>query len=290
MYPENNKFFRISKSYQRVIYKGAIYHIIQRAPGKDLLFLEDNDYLYFLHLLKKAKDKFSLEIFCFCLMPNHLHLLIRITDLNLSKAMHSLFLQYAAYFNSKYKRKGHVFYGRYRIFLCEDERYLLTASVYIHLNPYRAKLVDNYSDYRWSSLSAYLNLPKKTFVFYTAILKILNSDLSRAASVYERIIRDAVELPFKNMLEDYRFVEKFSFLLFPKINDMLVNEIHKFNKCELSEELDKIRKNKGKINTPEDLKAKKYLIEQLKSRGYNIKEISQLMDLSRQSIYKILSS
>jgi putative transposase len=275
---------KIFSSNYRIIYEGAIYHVIQRAPGKDVLFLEDKDFLYFVHILKEIKDKFSLNIFCFCLMPNHLHILLKINKTNLSEAMKSLFARYAMYFNEKYKRKGHVFYGKYRASLCLDDRYLITASVYIHLNPYKAGLVSNPENYRWSSLQAYFNLPSQTFLDYQYVLKVVSEDISKASYSYRKILEKAEGLGFKNIIEDYRFIKTFSLKLFRKINlltkfmkeDVIDGYLCKFN-------------DKKRLRTPEELSARKYLVEQLKSRGYTIKEIAQILNLSRQTIHTIMA-
>jgi len=278
---------KIFNPYKKVIYEGGIYHVIQRAPGKDVLFLEDKDYLYFLHLLKETKIKFSLDIFCFCLMLNHLHLLLKINKANLSEAMKSLFTRYALYFNSKYQRKGHVFYGNYRASLCLDENYLISASVYIHLNPSKAGLVKSPLDYRWSSLKAYLQLPRNTFLDYKYILSILGQELKRASLVYSQILGVSEDLEFKNILEDRKFLEKFTFKFISKIKKILnkrpniEDEISKY--FELIE-------NKRRLKKPQYLQARKYLIEQLRSRGYTIKEIAEMLNISRQSIYTTLNS
>lgn len=278
---------KIFNPYKKVIYEGGIYHIIQRAPGKDLLFLEDKDYLYFIHILKETKSRFWLDIFCFCLMPNHIHILLKINQANLSEAMKSLFTRYAIYFNSKYQRKGHVFYGNYRASLCLGENYLISASVYIHLNPSKAGLVNSPLDYRWSSAKAYLELPPKTFLNYNEILKCLDEDLRVASLVYSRILGIGQDLEFKSILEDRRFLEKFTFKFMSKLKKVLDK------KLEPGDEIGKYFESIGdkkRLKKPEDLKARKYLIEQLKSRGYTIKEIAQILNLSRQSIYATLNS
>ena len=270
-----------------MIYEGGIYHVIQRAPGKDVLFLEDKDYLYFLHLLKETKIKFSLDIFCFCLMLNHLHLLLKINKANLSEAMKSLFTRYALYFNSKYQRKGHVFYGNYRASLCLDENYLISASVYIHLNPSKAGLVKSPLDYRWSSLKAYLQLPRNTFLDYKYILSILGQELKRASLVYSQILGVSEDLEFKNILEDRKFLEKFTFKFISKIKKILNK------KPNIEDEISKyfeLIENKRRLKKPQYLQARKYLIEQLRSRGYTIKEIAEMLNISRQSIYTTLNS
>lgn len=282
-----NKGNKMSNPYQKVIYAGAIYHVIQRAPGKDVLFLEDKDFLYFVYLLKEIKDKFALDVFCFCLMSNHLHVLLRINKANLPDAMKSLFSRYAIYFNLKYQRKGHVFYGNYKAFLCLDDRYLITASVYIHLNPYKVKLVSNPGDYRWSSLGAYINRPQKTFLDYQYVLKILSENLEKASLSYEKILSDGGGIDFKNIIEDPRSMEKFSLKLLKKIKSFLSLKKKDIYDLELENHISQF-KDKRRLRKVEDLAARKYLIEQLKAREYNIKEIAQMLNLSRQSIHAIL--
>ena len=273
---------------QKVIYEGGLYHIIQRAPGKDVLFLENRDFLYFTHLLKETNIKFFLTIFCFCLMPNHVHILLRINKTNLSEAMKYLFGRYAMYFNAKYQRKGHVFYGKYRASLCWDDRYLITASIYIHLNPYKAKLVSHPVDYQWSSFGAYIKRPRRTFLDYQYILKILAEDLEKATDSYRQILSDAARLEFRNIVEDYRFMGKFSFQLFNKIKEIAA--LNRKNDSDLEWKVIEQLKEKKRLKKPQDIAARKYLIEQLKARGYSFKDIAQIINLSRQSIHATLNS
>ena len=173
----------------------------QRAPGRELLFLESADYLYFLQKLKEATRKFDFEIFCFSLLPNHLHLLLRINRNNLSAAMKNIFERYAKYFNGKYKRKGHVFCGRYRASLCNDENYFLAASLYIHRNAYQARLYSSVEDYRWSSVRLYTRPIKKSFVNYTCILSILDAELKKARRKYRDILRDSIKIKSKREVD-----------------------------------------------------------------------------------------
>ncbi len=131
------RFFRAR---QKLIEPGFVSHITQRAAGKEALFIEDEDYLSFLSLLKKVVSRFSIACYAFCLMPNHVHLMFCPRENNLDKAMRYLFSGYATGFNRKYQRRGHLFGGPYRQAVCLDETYLLSASVYIHLNPVRAEI------------------------------------------------------------------------------------------------------------------------------------------------------
>ncbi|HMA68512.1 MAG TPA: transposase [Candidatus Mcinerneyibacterium sp.] len=141
----------------RIEYPDAIYHIISRGTRKDNIYLENKDKEKFLKKLKETKTKYNLEIFSYCLMDNHFHLLIRTPLGNLSKAMHYLNTSYTNWFKAKHDIVGPIFQGRYKSILVEDESYLLTLSSYIHLNPLRAEIVEYLEDYKYNSFNDYIN-------------------------------------------------------------------------------------------------------------------------------------
>lgn len=112
-----------------------VYRITRRAAGKESLFLENNDYLFMIRILRETSQNHPLRMHAFCLMQNHVYLLFSPQEDNLYDAMRNLFSRYVMRFNRKYQRKGHLFGGHYRQAVCPDDSYLLAASVYIHLNP-----------------------------------------------------------------------------------------------------------------------------------------------------------
>jgi REP element-mobilizing transposase RayT len=150
------RFFRVR---QKINAPGIISHITQRASGAERLFHEEDDCLEMLARLKRVSQTHELEFMAFVLMPNHVHLLLSQKKENLHKAMRELFLGYSRRYNKKYERKGHLFGGRYRQAVCFDEAYFLAVSLYIHLNPVRAGLVVQPTDYRWSSCRLYTEAP-----------------------------------------------------------------------------------------------------------------------------------
>jgi len=266
----------------RIIFEGAIYHITQRAPGKELVFIEDNDYLKFLSVLKTTVKKFELDLFCFSLLPNHLHLLLKIHKKNLPKTMQYLFQRYAFYYNKKYKRKGHVFCGSYRASLCNDDSYLLTASLYIHLNPYKAGLCSNLDDYKWSSLFLYTNGSKKTFVDFREILLILDSNIIKARKKYSEMLKSSSNIEGGNLID-------------PSSVSAFIERVKKITKrfYKKSSDLDKLIdefSSKKRIVNPKEKKARKYLIQQLLANGYSIREITELLSITRKTLYNILNS
>jgi putative transposase len=265
---------------KRIVYPGAVYHITQRAPGREIIFAEESDYLKFLSELKKTVKRFSLNLFCFSLLENHLHLLLQIKDKNLSEAMQILFGKYAAYYNYKYKRKGHVFCGRFRSSLVNHDNYLLAASCYIHLNPYNAGLTEYFDKYRWSSLSLYAKSPKRTFVNYEKILTMIDDNLHTARKKYLGLLKQSTEIKggkFIDAKKIKRFVEK------TKVEVIKINK----KESELDLMIEKFKKTQ-RVKTPKEKKARKYLIEQLISNGNSITEIADLLHLSRQTIHKTI--
>ena len=265
----------------RIIFEGAVYHITQRAPGRELIFVENEDYLKFLSVMKKAVKKFNIDLFCFSLMPNHLHLLLKINKKNLPEAMKYLFQAYAVYYNGKYKRKGHVFCGRYRASLCNDDSYFLTATLYIHLNPYKAGLAKLYDDYRWSSLSLYTRRSKKTFIKYKEVLLLLNPDIKKARQKYNKMIKTSSDVPGGNLI-DHKLVSGF------------IEKARRITKrfyrrdSELDDLIEKFSAKKRVIKV-EERKVRKYLIQQLQASGYSLKEIAGLLSISRKALYNIIS-
>lgn len=139
----------------RIEYEGALYHVLSRGNERRDIFLDDADRTAFLNTIAEAAERFSLDVFAYVLMGNHYHLLLRTRRANLSKAMHWLGVSYTTRFNRRHSRSGHLFQGRFKSMLVQDDSYLMQLSYYIHRNPLRAGLVGRLADYRWSSYQAY---------------------------------------------------------------------------------------------------------------------------------------
>ena len=171
------KIKRYFRATRKLNIPNMVSHITQRAAGKEPLFLENGDYLFMLALLKEIANNHTLRIYAFCLMQNHIHLLLSPEEDNLYDAMRDLFSRYAMKFNRKYERKGHLFGGPYRQAVCLDDSYLLAASLYIHLNPVKAGLVVDPQVYRWSSCRLYyeVNAPE-SYVDPNFILRLLSEN------------------------------------------------------------------------------------------------------------------
>ncbi len=135
----------------RIEYEDALYHILSRGNNHQDIFLNNGDKAVFLKVLGEMSERFEVSIFAYILMDNHYHLLLRTKKANLSKSMQWLGTTYTRRFNLGHLRSGHLFQGRYKSILVQNDAYLMQLSCYIHRNPLRAGIVNRLADYRWSS-------------------------------------------------------------------------------------------------------------------------------------------
>ena len=139
----------------RVKSYSGYYHIIMRGINRQELFKDDQDYRKFLRFLKRCKDIVEIEVLGWCLMNNHVHMLIKEGNEDISITIKRIGISYVWYHHVKYNCVGHLFQDRFHSETVEDDQYLLTVTRYIHQNPVKAKLVDRPSDWQWSSCLGY---------------------------------------------------------------------------------------------------------------------------------------
>ena len=135
--------------------ESGIYHIILRGANRQEIFHDDEDKVRFLETLYRYKEKSKMKVFGWCLMGNHVHLLIGEGNESLSVTMKRIGVSFAWFYNWKYNTTGHLFQDRYRSEKIEDDRYLLTVIRYIHQNPVKPGIVRYPSDWKWSSCGGY---------------------------------------------------------------------------------------------------------------------------------------
>ena len=177
----------------RIEYNGAFYHVITRGNQKQKIFKEAVDYEKFLQIVASYKPRHHFRLYAYVLMSNHLHLLIETQDVPLSKSLQGINQSYTMYFNRKYRTVGHLFQGRYKAILCDQERYLLALLKYIHFNPVRAKIVEKAPDYRWSSEQAYRKRSSgEGLVDTETVFRMFSENRSRARLKYVEFMDDGV--------------------------------------------------------------------------------------------------
>jgi len=201
----------------RIHYPGALYHVIARGNKVQKVFREEQDYTLYLQFLKEYKDRYNFLLYAYVLMPTHLHLLIEVGQVPLSKVMQSLQFRYTRNYNLRHQSWGHLYQGRYRAILCEKDSYLVELSAYIHLNPVRAKLAKDPSQYRWSSYREYLEGKSAGLVDSRFVLSQFSNIKGRAIREYVRFVKgqmgfghrdDLYQVSDQRFLGDEGFVDR----------------------------------------------------------------------------------
>ena len=145
---------RAARRYQ--LSQTACYHVMNRGHNRETLFRDDDDFRYFLALLARYRSRTDFQLFHYCLMSNHFHLLLQPNRSNdLSPLMAGMLRAYVHYFNRRYGFVGHLFQGRFKAKAVEAETYLLSCGRYIERNPIEAGLVADPWAYPWSSCRVY---------------------------------------------------------------------------------------------------------------------------------------
>ncbi len=141
----------------RVVIPGIPHHITQRGNGRQKTFFEDADYALYLDLLAVAAQRAQAQIWAYCLMPNHVHIVLVPSDeYGLSRTFGELHRRYTGYINARQRTTGHLWQGRFGS-VAMDEEHLYHALRYVSLNPVRAALVAKAEDWRWSSVHAHMS-------------------------------------------------------------------------------------------------------------------------------------
>jgi putative transposase len=140
----------------RIEYRGAVYHVVCRGNNRQAVFRDDHDRKRYLEKLSLYCTEKGVELLCYSLLTNHVHLVLETPQGNLSKMMQAFQTSYTVYINKRHGRSGHVFEQRYKAFLVDRDNYLLEVSRYVHLNAVAARLVERPAQHRWSSYASYL--------------------------------------------------------------------------------------------------------------------------------------
>lgn len=183
----------------------STYHIIMRGNEKKNIFLDRKDKSRFIEILTRMKEKYNYKLEAYCLMDNHVHLLINDNENDISQIMKSINISYAYYFNNTYDREGHLFQDRFVSEVVADDRYLLAASAYIHNNPVRAGIVKKPEDFQWSSMREYMGREQGIRIVYCdRILGVCSPSYSEAISTYYQCVRklEKTEGTFLDIEED----------------------------------------------------------------------------------------
>ena len=179
----------------RIVYRNALLNITSRGNNKRIIFKKEKDYKYFELLLLRYKSKYRFLIYHYCLMRNHLHLLLKIADsTTLCKAMQGIQLAYFHYFRRKYGYVGRFWQGRFYSKIVENDKYLLTAGLYSERNPVRAGFVNDPREYKWSSYNAYANGVKDLLVTFDPHYLSLGNNSNERQETYKEMMSSYLKM------------------------------------------------------------------------------------------------
>lgn len=237
----------------------GIYHIMLRGINQQVIFEDNEDYVKFVEILQKYKAVSGYKVFAYCLMSNHIHMLIKVEQEDLDLLMKRIEGSYVYWYNWKYYRRGHLFQDRFKSEPVEDDSYFLTVLRYIHQNPFKTGIIKKIDDYLYSSYNEYVSETSDVVDF---------------------------ECAFSLMAKD-------EFLTFNKeINDDVCLDIEEKNFRLSDNDARKIiKKVSGCSNVVEfgllELKQRDAYIKKLKNKGLSIRQISRLTGVSFAIVRKI---
>lgn len=239
---------------RKLLGETVCHHMVQGINKEEIFKTEDNKEKY-IELLKKYYKEFKIDIIAYCIMDNHVHMLLYANDIKqISNFMKNINSIYAMYYNKKTDRVGYVFRNRFKSVPIMDRKQLYTCIKYIHMNPVKAGKVKEESDYRYSSYNDYLN---KTGFIHEEILKFIfnssNNYIEKFQSIEYENSKEEVNL--KKALEDFLIKEKLT--------------------------LEHIKQNKNIIK-----KFVSYL--NLNQYKFSKKEVSDIFNISRSTLYRWL--
>ncbi|MFC1761435.1 transposase [Planctomycetota bacterium] len=196
----------------RLSYDGAVYHVTARGNAQGDIFLSERDRERYLYSLEESIVRYDARLYLFCLMTNHVHLVLETPRGNLSALMQRLHTAYTVWFNRKHNRSGHLFQGRYSASVVDEDAYILKLSRYVHLNPVfiaehekkpRSARVKVLRDYAWSSYPSYIGLEDRlSFVSYAPVLRMMGRSRKKQISTYRRFVEGGISHIDTAFIED----------------------------------------------------------------------------------------
>ncbi|MEN8171239.1 MAG: transposase [Pseudomonadota bacterium] len=264
---------------------GGLYHVTSRGDRREDIYDDDQDREKWLEILGNTCKRFNWRCHAYCLMDNHYHIVIETAEANLSKGMRQLNGVYTQYYNIKHDRAGHVFQGRYKGILVEQDAYLLELSRYVVLNPIRAKMTKAIGTWKWSSYKSMIGeVASQPWLETNWILGQFGKQRKRAIDKYIDFVREGVGLPSVwDNLQNQIFLgtEKFIDKKQKLINDKgSLNEVPRLQKRKIPKSLpyyDKKYKDQKQAIT------QAYL-----SGGYTLKELGEYFEKHYSTISRIV--
>jgi putative transposase len=178
----------------RLVLPNSPHHIIQRGHNRQVIFAGDDDYSYYLNNLREWKIELGCKVYAYCLMTNHVHLVVDPGDdpANLGLLMKRVAGRQTRLVNKKENRSGSLWEGRYKSSPINANEYLLACCRYVELNPFRAGMVKDPAQYRWSSCPAKVGLEKQQWLDLDSFYLSLGKSVVQRAKKYKMWLRETI--------------------------------------------------------------------------------------------------
>lgn len=221
----------------------GIYHIMIRGINQQDIFEDDEDRQRFIETIERVKKETDIEIYAYCLMNNHIHLLIKEKNDEVSKIIKKIGTSYVYYFNWKNERSGHLFQDRYKSETVENDEYLYTVIRYIHQNPVKAGL-SGLADYKWSSYNNYIN--KHGIIDTEFFLGMFGNEKEEAIKRYEGYMKQTNEDKCLEMEEQIKLTDEKARESIKEIGSLInISDIQKIDVESRNRILRKVKEIKG---------------------------------------------
>jgi REP element-mobilizing transposase RayT len=256
---------------QRQKSQSGYYHIMIRGNERRNIFLDDKDRLQFVDTLYEKKQVHRFYLHAFCLMDNHVHLVISEGDEDIATTMKRITVSYVYYFNKKYERVGHLFQDRFKSEAIEGNSYVISLVRYIHQNPVKATMVKTADEYKWSSCNSYSNTDNlfAKILDMDIVLELYSSDREKA----QKLFASDLDVQSPESFLDLQDEEK-----------MIAEEAAKalFDTILLEHQIDRNNYTKAQLTTA---------IKEFKdATNLSIRKISSITGLNKDKINQLLKS
>ncbi|MBH1941276.1 transposase [Mobilitalea sibirica] len=248
----------------RIKSNSGIYHIIMRGINRQTIFEVEEDYERFILTIQRYREICEYKIYAYCLMGNHLHLLLKEGKEPLETVMRRICGSYVFWYNKKYGRVGYLFQDRFKSEPIEEDEYFLTVLRYIFQNPLKACMVTKIENYKWTNYIDYIRGSNQTEIDF--VLNILNTNREQAIRRFIEIINKDNDDECLDILEKQRLTD-----------DDARNIIKRH--CKIDHVIDIQKFDKVKRNM--------YLNDLKERYGLSIRQIERLTGISRGVIQRI---
>ncbi len=223
-----------------------------RGINKQQIFEDSEDYEKFLQIIHECKEIDNFNVYAYCLMGNHIHLLLKVNDVPIASVFKRIAGKFVYWYNVKYKRCGHLFQDRFKSESVEDDTYLMTVLRYIHQNPVKAKICKKPQDYKYSSYNEYVSSSY-----------IVDTDFCLSIMGLNEFIR------YNNENNNDRCLEISEAPVLRVTDEQAKEIVYKVCKCSSIAEFQKL-----------DIKNRDIYLRKLKDKGLSIRQISRLTGAS----------